>query len=202
MFSIVAALLALALVLGLAIRTQQLLWRSQSWQPAVASSVGTPQSTLQVRRAILVLCTLFAIGWLVASLHVHDDDTWSDDEILGIADDAAFDLNRGGDVTDYRSSVTDALADAEALRDGPARSLKIQPLDAPDGSADEDDVDDVPSTTRYLISDEGRNPACLTVTVGAGDDMDFDVPDASGSGYGSASVDTYRISARAASGGC
>lgn len=202
MFWIVTALLALALVLGLAIRTQQLLWRARSWQPAVASSAGASRSTLQVRRTILVVCALFAVGSLIASVHVHDDDTWSDDEIFRIADDAAFDLNRGDDVTDYRSSVTHALSDAAGQQNGPARSLKIQTLDAPDGSARDEDFDEVPSTTRYLISDAGRSPACLTVRVGDGDDMDFAVPDGSGSGYGSASVDTYTVSARAASGRC
>ncbi|MBP0457174.1 hypothetical protein [Streptomyces montanisoli] len=200
-----ASSLVLAFVVALAVHTQRQLWRAQSWQPEVASSVRTSQAALQVRRVILVLCTLSAIGWLIASVHVHDDENWTDDEIQQVARDAAFDVDGGNDLLSWRSSVTDSLYRAEKQQNGPG-SLKIEVADASgDGSTGGGDIADDESVAGalYTISDHGKHPACLTVTVTPGADEDFAVPDGSDPGSSSTDgLDTYHLNARATRGAC
>ncbi|MCF3965121.1 hypothetical protein [Streptomyces fuscigenes] len=189
-----AALGVAALVL--LVRTQRQLGRSRSLVPEVHASVGASEGALRVRRAMLVVCLLAALGGLPASLHVHDLDTWTDGEVLGIAKDAADEISGGDGAASPAMSVNAAVDEAQRHADGPGLLTTRAVGSDGDGGAppaygDEDD-------TSYVISYHGEHAACLTVTSTPG--APVLVP---GGGDGEATrMETYDLSATASAGAC
>ncbi|MGQ4516086.1 hypothetical protein [Streptomyces sp. DW26H14] len=191
---------------GLLVLTQRQLTRARSYDPSVAAGVRASEGTLQWRRAVLVLCSLAAVGGLIAMTSAHDQETWTDGEVLGVARDAADTLNGSEAVSSPDSAVNDAVGRAMADADGPGL-LSTEPTGQDDADDDsgygESDDEDGGGDTSYVISDHGRHAACLTVTSSAGPGVLVPVPDLGDPGGStSSSIDTYDLSATATAGAC
>ncbi|WP_329458158.1 hypothetical protein [Streptomyces sp. NBC_01497] len=177
--------------------TQKQLGRARSLVPAVASSVRAPEPLLVLRRAVFFVCSLIAVGGLIAMINAHDADTWSDGEVLGIARDAADSLSDADSVSSPESAVNAAVEDAMRDGDGPGLLTTETSPTVPD------DADDGADSTRYVISDHGRHAACLTVTSTEGAPILVPVPGgADPDDAGASRIDTYDLSATAARGAC
>jgi hypothetical protein len=201
--SIVFFVILTVAFIGLLVLTARQLGRARSWAPGVASSVRASETTLQRRRAVMVVCSLIAVGGLIASIHAHDTETWTDGEVLGVAKDAAESLHDADSVSSPAMSVNAAVDAAMRDADGPGL-LTTEPATAQDDADDEgtdgDTYDDEEgSDSSYVISDHGRHAACLTVTSTAGGGILVPTP---GGDESASSIDTYDLSATATAGTC